>query len=120
MRPSGAPRTAATRPASMTLALIHPARSAWRPKSPNATKFPRVARPRTTPRCVFRNFTRFGIMPMSARLLDEGLGQGRLQDAAVDPALHADGAVGGLRRRGAVRDVGLERGERDRALRLLL
>src|SRR5438552_6448759 len=104
-RPSGAPRTAATRQASITFAGIHAGVSDWSPHSPNETSLPRCATPRILPRCDFLNFTRFGIVAMSDGLLQGRLGRG--QRADVDPALDADRPVRRLGRRGAVVDVGL-------------
>src|SRR5262245_3158885 len=117
-RPSGAPRTAATRQASITFARTQPEPRACRPYSPNETTFPRDATPWILPRCDFRYFTRLGIIAMSDARLAAGLRGG--EHAGVDPHLHADRAVRGLRRGGAVVDVGLEGGQRDRAADLLL
>src|SRR5437867_3792129 len=116
-RPSGAPRTAATRQASITFAGIHAGVSDWRPHSPKDTSFPRCATPRMRPRWDFLNFTRFGIVAMSDGLLARGLR--RRDRAGVDPALDADRPVRGLRRGRAVVDGGLERREGDRAADLL-
>src|SRR5262245_9158049 len=53
-----------TRPASRASADSQPPSSDCRPNSPKATVLPRVALPRTRPRCVFRYFTRLGICGM--------------------------------------------------------
>src|SRR5688572_24034986 len=53
---------AATRPASICRAVIHPGFWVCRPYSPNATVLPRVALPFILPRWLLRNFTRLGIM----------------------------------------------------------
>src|SRR5205085_12461236 len=100
-----------------------------RPKSPNATRLPRVASPFIRPRWTLRNFVRLGISDIATllRSLRTGgtaagaLGARRragrraevdhlaaLDVALVDPDLDADDAVGRLRDRGAVVEVRLQ------------
>jgi hypothetical protein len=59
----------AIRPASICRAVIQEFSSAWSPKSPNATVFPRVALPFIFPRWLLRNFTRLGICGMEHQIL---------------------------------------------------
>ena len=54
-------RVIATRDASIWRAVIQPSSSAFRPKSPKATKAPRSGAPERRPRCCFRNLTFPGI-----------------------------------------------------------
>src|SRR5215831_11993125 len=112
---------AQTRAASISLAESQPCSSAIRPKSPNETRFPRVAGPFMIPRCDFRNFTLLGINMAVIPDLRLRRRRGRLLlllfelFALVDPALHADRSLAQDRGGDPVVDVGAERVERDPA-----
>src|SRR5262245_38898647 len=78
------------RPASMDSAESQPPSSVCKPKSPNATVFPRQALPFTLPRWFFLNFTRLGICGIGVVLLRQVV-------AVVHPALNADIALSSTR-----------------------
>src|SRR5580700_9300489 len=94
------------RPASIASALNQPLSSACKPNSPIATALPREALPFTMPRWLFRNLTRFGIIPI-ARLL------GHQIVAVIDPNLDSDVPLGSARLGEAVFDFGPQRRERN-------
>src|SRR5271169_2788860 len=107
---------------------------ALRPYSPNATKLPRCALPAILPLNCLRNLVRFGCIMcryliqlgrgccglrgfLYFRLGLGGLRRGLLEHLALeDPYLDADDAVGGLRFREAIIDVGAEGMQRHAAL----
>src|SRR5579871_4867139 len=103
---------AVTRPASIASALNQPPSSACSPNSPNATALPRVALPFTMPRWLFRNLTRFGIIPIAGLL-------GRQVIAVVDPNLDSDISLSRRRFGEAVFDFGPQRRKRDAAFHCL-
>src|SRR5690606_33407769 len=103
----------AIRAASIWRLVIHAGSRACRPYSPKCTVVPPLARPFSLPFCTLRCLTRLGInMSMApfpaGLLLRENL-------AAVNPHLHADAAIGGVRFDEAVVDVGAQRMQRHRA-----
>src|SRR6185436_428749 len=102
-------RVIAMRPASICRAVIQPGSRTWRPMSPNASVPPRYALPRIRPRCCLRYLTFDGINmgALLCRRLPAVLRLVLL--AAVDPHLHADLPVRGVRLREAVIDVRLQR-----------
>src|SRR3954465_11472552 len=89
-RPPPRPAWAAVmRPASIASADSQPPSSDCRPKSPWLTVLPRVALPFTTPRWLFRYFTRLGICGIAIVLRVEIV-------PVVDPDLDSDVPLGGL------------------------
>src|SRR5580765_8054133 len=80
---------AATRQASIVVALMYPACSDCSPKSPSETRFPRVALPLMRLLWLLRCLTRFGISAIGSFLFCVG--------AQVDPDLHADHSLCGHR-----------------------
>src|SRR5688500_20363500 len=103
MRPSGAARLAATRPASIWRPSSQAHSSACRPYSPKETSSPRCATPFSVPRWTLRQRTRLGISAMFVLLLVHAL-----VPALEDPALAADDAVARVGLREAVVDVRVE------------
>src|SRR6202040_2369956 len=106
----------ATRDASICRSVIQAGSSALSPYSPKDNSPPRQALPRRRPRCCLRYFTFFGInikRPLNSHArrnpagaaLDAALGH---VFALVDPALHANHAVGGVRLRESEIDVGAQ------------
>src|SRR5438445_2132957 len=124
-------RVIATREASICRSVIHAASMAFKPYSPKAKSPPRQALPVRRPRICFRYFTFLGIniavfsFPWSRLLLRFRLRRRyafafllqlrsalRNVFALIDPALHADYAVGGVGLRKSeinVRAQGLQR-----------
>src|SRR4029077_6800072 len=127
-------RVIATREASICRSVIHAASSAFRPYSPNARSPPRHALPVRRPRICFLYFTFFGIniavfsLPCSRNLclcrsrrfvvllnLRSPLGHVL---ALIDPALHADNAIGGVSLRETEIDVCAQSLQRQSALQV--
>src|SRR4029077_12652429 len=77
---------AATRQASIVVALTYPACSDCSPKSPSDTRFPRVALPLMRLLWLLRCLTRFGISAIGSFLFCVG--------AQVDPHFNPDHALG--------------------------
>src|SRR5687768_3845276 len=100
---------AATRPASITAALIQPPWVVCKPKSPNTTRLPRVASPFIRPLWLFRCLTLLGISAIA----------GLLVHALIDPHLNPDVALRGGRLGKAVVDLRPQGGQRHRAAGLL-
>src|SRR6202166_3700195 len=109
-------RVMATREASICRSVIQAGSSALSPYSPKDNSPPRHALPRRRPRCCLRYFTFFGInikRPLNSHArrnsagaaLDAALGH---VFALVDPALHANHAVGRVRLRESEIDVGAQ------------
>src|SRR3954470_1651224 len=129
-------RVIATRLASIWRSVIQPGSSTLSPKSPNASSEPRHALPRMRPRCCLRYLTFFGInisrFPVPCFRLERArTGHGLLlllrggllgaEDLAfVDPALHADHTVRGLRFGESVFNVRAQRVQRQTALQVPL
>src|SRR5690348_2167584 len=110
-------RVIARRAASIWRLVIQAGSIVARPKSPNATSNPPLARPDMRPRMTLRCLTRRG-SSTSGPLPGREDGRGRrpadgLDVAAVDPDLDADPAVCRVGVDLAVADVGPERAERD-------
>src|SRR3954464_11578268 len=97
---------AATRPASMVWALIHPPWVDCSPKSPNTTRLPRVALPFIRPLWLFRCLTLLGISAIGLVLLIHTL---------IDPHLDTNVSLGRHGLGKSVIDFGPQRRERDRA-----
>src|SRR5580704_16626969 len=127
-------RVMATREASICRSVIQAGSRAFRPYSPNERSLPRQAFPARRPRCCLRYFTFFGInivfFPQTLwrifrprlyghclrfRLLDSALGN---VFPLVNPALHANHAVGGVRLGRAVVNVGAQGLQRQPALQI--
>src|SRR5580704_16536565 len=117
-------RVMATRAASICRSVIHAGSRAFRPYSPNDNSPPRQAFPRRRPRCCLRYFTFLGInikVASQAPALDArayangGVGCRALVAALrhvstlIDPALHADHALGRIRLGEAIIDIGAQR-----------
>src|SRR5687768_6267338 len=100
---------AATRPASMTAALIQPPWVVCKPKSPNTTRLPRVASPFIRPLWLFRCLTLLGISAIA----------GLLVHALVDPHLDANMALGRFGFHKTVVDLCSQGAERNRSGNLL-
>src|ERR1700674_2429573 len=105
-------RVMATRAASICRSVIQAGSSAFKPYSPKDNLPPRQALPRRRPRCCLRYFTFFGI---NMTLCSSGRrGYGTLSAAfghvfaLVDPALHANHAVSGVRLREPKINVGAQ------------
>src|SRR5512142_2048659 len=95
-------REIAVRAASIWRAVTKPQVSACRPNSPKLTEVPPFETPRILPFCCLRHLTLSGASMTSSRRFrrHRQLGQPPCplrQDLALeDPALDADGAVGGV------------------------
>src|SRR6516162_9796446 len=104
------------RAASIWRAVTKPQVSACRPYSPNAISAAPLVRPVMRPFCCLRHFTFLGASIVFLFFYFRALREPRVplrQDLALeDPALDADGAVGGVRLGGAVLDVGAQRVQR--------
>src|SRR3989449_4954471 len=140
-------RVMATREASICRSVIHAHSMAFSPYSPNDSSPPRHALPLRRPRICFRYFTFFGInivlfsLPLHARAQPRQVQQScpcslllrhccsfafvlnlrsalRNVFALIDPALHADDAVGGIGLREAEIDVRAQRLQRQPPLQV--
>src|ERR1700749_2470554 len=135
----------ARRAASISRAVMRSGSSALRPYSPKFSEVPPLATPWMRPLNCLRNLVRFGeSIVLSRYLLGRRLGLrtalaatvaafGRFGHALIlghgvvfhdfaleDPDLHAAGAVGRLRRRDAVIDIGAQRVQRNAAFAIPL
>src|SRR5687768_12513045 len=103
-------RVIATRAASIWRAVMRPHSAACKPKSPNETASPPLARPVIRPFIRLRNLVRLGASMRRLQYLSHGWRRGPSSDlqhlAVEDPALHADRAVRRARLGKPVVDVG--------------
>src|SRR6516162_933096 len=97
---------AATRQASIVVALTYPACNDCSPKSPSETRFPRVALPLMRLLWLLRCLTRFGISAIGLFLF--------CVRAQVDPHLHADYSLGGGGLCESIVNMRLQRGQGNR------
>src|ERR1700741_1519582 len=124
-------RVTPTREASICRSVIHAASRAFKPYSPKAKSLPRHALPVRRPRICFLYFTFLGIniavfSPRTLRRFSSRrdrflfllLFLARNVLALIDPALHADHAVGGISLRESEIDVGPQGLQRQTALQV--
>src|SRR5215472_15322566 len=117
-------RVIAIRPASICRSVIQAGSSVFKPKSPNSSDEPRQALPFMRPRCCLRYFTFFGINMVQV-LLDARRGRplglpARQNFTFIDPALHADDSIGGVRLSESVVDICAQCVQRQTALQVPL